>query len=163
MTQAMIRRISARLSAALRTRNMRIAIAESCTGGRVAAAIIALPGASDIIDEAYVVYADKAKTRILGIDPLLIENEGVVSVVCAGEMARNLEKLVRCDVAVSVTGYAGPTGGTVKAPVGTVCFGIAYRGGLTTYRERFNGNREAVQKQAVAFILEKTVSVIENA
>jgi len=162
MTQATIRTASLRLSGVLRTRNLKIAVAESCTGGLVAAALIALPGASDLIGEAYIVYADEAKIRILGIDPKLIETRGAVSVECAGEMAKNLEKLAKCDVALSVTGIAGPTGETASAPVGTVCFGISYHGKTITHRERFFGDRNEVQNQAVAYILEKVAARIEN-
>ncbi len=162
MTKTKIRTAAIRLSGILRARNLKIAIAESCTGGLVAAAVIALPGASDIIGEAYVVYSDAAKTRILGIDPMLLETRGAVSIECAGEMARNLEKLAKTDVSLSITGFAGPTGETVSAPVGTVCFGISWQGRVTTYQRRFSGDRNQVQDQAVVFILEQAVATIEN-
>jgi len=148
-----IRLKAERLIRILRERGLSVATAESCTGGLVAGAITAIPGASDVFREAYVVYSDEAKMRVLGVLPETLERHGAVSGECAGEMAGNLEKLARCDLALSVTGFAGPTGGTAAAPIGTVWFGIAFRGNVGTFVERLDGTRDEIRGKAVLRLL----------
>ncbi|MFA5007213.1 MAG: CinA family protein [Candidatus Izemoplasmatales bacterium] len=148
-----IRLKAERLVRLLRARDQRVATAESCTGGLVAGAITAVPGASDVFGEGYVTYSDEVKARVLGVLPETLANHGSVSGECAGEMARNLEKLTHCDLALAITGYAGPTGGTDASPIGTVWFGVSRVGRTETFVERFEGTRDEIRERAVLRIL----------
>jgi len=106
-----------------------LASAESCTGGLVAAAITDVPGASAVLDRGFVVYSNEAKTDMLGVAPAIIARHGAVSGPVARAMASGALKNSRADIAVSVTGVAGPSGGSAEKPVGLVWFGLAVRGG----------------------------------
>ena len=133
-----------------RARGWRIATAESCTGGLIAAALTAVPGSSDVVDRGFVTYSNAAKTGMLGVPAALIEANGAVSAPVASAMA--LGALARSDahVAVSVTGVAGPGGGSADKPVGTVWFGLAIRdGAVTTTRCLLPGDRDAVRGASV--------------
>lgn len=110
-----------------RARRLRIATAESCTGGMVAAALTDPPGASDVIEQGVITYSNAAKTRLLGVDPATLDTFGAVSEQVAGEMAQGALESSGCDLAVSITGIAGPGGSEFK-PEGRVCFGLACRG-----------------------------------
>ncbi len=105
-----------------------VAVVESCTGGMVMAALTSVPGASDVFDRGYVVYSDEAKVQTLGVGSDIIETFGSVSVAAAWAMAVAAIEKSGADVAVSVTGIAGPDGGSEKKPVGTVVFGRARKG-----------------------------------
>ncbi len=105
-----------------------IAAAESCTGGMVAAAITDVPGASAVLDRGFVTYSNEAKTEMLGVAPALIAQHGAVSGPVARAMAAGALAHSRADVAVSITGVAGPGGGSARKPVGLVWFGLAIRG-----------------------------------
>ncbi|WBH16568.1 CinA family protein [Sphingomonas radiodurans] len=107
----------------------RIAIAESCTGGLVAAAITEIPGSSDVLDAAIVSYSNEAKLGLLKVSNDLIETFGAVSIAVAWSMAQGALEVSGADVAVAITGIAGPGGGTEKKPVGTVVFARAEKGG----------------------------------
>jgi PncC family amidohydrolase len=142
-----------RLTRILKTNGWTVATAESMTGGLVAAAITAVPGASEVFREGYVVYADEAKANRLNVRPMTLEKHGAVSSECAGEMAENLEKLAQCDLALSITGFAGPTGGTADAPIGTVWFGSSFHGRIATRVERIPGDRDEVRRTATLKLL----------
>jgi len=148
-----IRMKAQRLTRILKTNGWTVATAESVTGGLVAAAITAIPGASEVFREGYVVYADEAKARTLNVRLDTLEKHGAVSGECAGEMAENLEKLAQCDLALSVTGFAGPTGGTANAPIGTVWFGASFHGRTATHVERIAGDRDEVRRAATLKLL----------
>lgn len=105
----------------------RVALAESCTGGLVAAALTEIPGCSAVLDRAFVTYSNEAKTEILAVPGDLIETFGAVSIATAWAMARGALKRSHADVAVAVSGVAGPDGGTALKPVGTVVFATARR------------------------------------
>lgn len=105
-----------------------IAAAESCTGGMVAAAITDVPGASAVLDRGFVTYSNEAKTEMLGVAAALIARRGAVSGPVAGAMAAGALTHSRADIAISVTGVAGPSGGSATKPVGLVWFGLALRG-----------------------------------
>lgn len=105
-----------------------LAAAESCTGGMVAAAITDVPGASAVLDRGFVTYSNEAKQEMLGVAPALIARHGAVSGPVARAMAAGALARSRADIAVSITGVAGPTGGTALKPVGLVWFGLAVRG-----------------------------------
>ena len=139
-----------RLLSVHRERATRVAVAESCTGGLVSAALTALPGSSDVFVAGYVTYANEAKMRMLGVDPVLLELHGAVSAEVAEAMAQGALERSGANVAVSITGIAGPGGGSTEKPVGTVWFGIASPSGVSTKRERFDpsADRDTIRRQA---------------
>jgi nicotinamide-nucleotide amidase len=145
---------AAEVLAAFRARGWRIATAESCTGGLIAAALTHVPGSSDVVDRGFVTYSNDAKTAMLGVDPALIAAHGAVSSQVAAAMAAGALGRSLADVTVAVTGVAGPGGGSAEKPVGTVWFGRASRGGETrTERVVFPGDRAAVRAGTVAHAL----------
>lgn len=111
-----------------RAAGKRIAIAESCTGGLVSAALTEIPGSSDVFEAGFITYADQAKVAMLGVALDLIDTFGAVSIAVAWAMARGALERSGADVAVAITGVAGPDGGTEKKPVGMVVFGRARKG-----------------------------------
>jgi nicotinamide-nucleotide amidase len=111
-----------------RTAGFRIAVAESCTGGLVAAALTEIPGSSDVFEVGLVTYSNEAKLALLGVSEEVLETFGAVSIAVAWGMARATLTKTGVDTAVAITGIAGPDGGTVKKPVGTVVFARARRG-----------------------------------
>lgn len=132
--------------------------AESCTGGLLAGALTALSGSSDYFRGGVVTYSNEMKTRLLGVTAGLLARHGAVSAECAEAMAHGAIRRLGGDLAVSITGIAGPTGGTVEKPVGLVHFGLAWRdaSGLhaTTSKRNFRGGRERVRDFAVAAALD---------
>ncbi|HWA43781.1 MAG TPA: CinA family protein [Hypericibacter adhaerens] len=132
----------------------KIATAESCTGGLVAAALTDIAGSSDVVERGFVTYSNEAKTELIGVPAALIARVGAVSSEVAQAMAEGALAHSRADMAVSITGIAGPGGGTPTKPVGLVWFGVARRGGPTLVEKRnFAGDRAAVRRQAVATAL----------
>lgn len=113
---------------ASRAAGLRLAVAESCTGGLVAAALTEIPGSSDVLEAGFVTYANEAKTALLGVSEDLIETFGAVSIAVAWAMAHGALMRSSADTAVAITGIAGPNGGSEKKPVGTVIFARARRG-----------------------------------
>jgi len=107
----------------------RVTIAESCTGGLVASALTEIPGSSDVIEASFVTYSNEAKLDLLGVSSDVLETFGAVSIAVAWSMAQGAREKTGADVAVAITGVAGPGGGSVKKPVGTVVFARAERGG----------------------------------
>ena len=132
----------------LKQRGARVSFAESCTGGMLTAKIVDLPGASDVLDESHVTYANAAKQRILGVQPATLERFGAVSPECAREMAEGARRISGADYGVSVTGIAGPDGGTAEKPVGLVYIGVSDENGTIAREFRFRGNREWVRTLA---------------
>lgn len=133
---------------AIRARGYRLAIAESCTGGLVSHLLTSIPGASEYLIGAAVTYANSAKTRLLGVSEDTLRGHGAVSAEVAAEMAEGARRLCEVDVAVSITGIAGPGGGTSTKPVGLVHWAVAHPGG-TVVRERvFPGSRADIQAAA---------------
>lgn len=128
-------------------RNYWLASAESCTGGMLASLITAVPGASGYFYGSFVTYTAQAKTLMLGIPEDVISQHGVVSPEVAELMAYRARKLTSTDITVSITGIAGPGGGTEKLPVGLVYIGFAMADGVTVQRHVFEGTRDHIQKQ----------------
>jgi len=140
---------------ALRARGWMLATAESCTGGGIAHAITAIAGSSDVLDRGFVTYSNDAKTEMLGVDAAAIGRHGAVSEAVALAMADGALRASRADVAVAVTGIAGPGGGTPQKPVGTVCFAWATLDGVRRARTvLLEGDRAAVRAQSVALALD---------
>ncbi|WP_299327903.1 CinA family protein [Parasphingopyxis sp.] len=133
-----------------------IALAESCTGGLVGAALTEIAGSSDVFEVAFVTYANQAKTSLLGVNEDVIEKLGAVSEEVASAMALGALERSGADIAVSITGVAGPGGGTEEKPVGTVMFGRAVRSADTeSYSQLFEDNgRAGVRLQAALWALE---------
>jgi nicotinamide-nucleotide amidase len=152
---AIERELAARLVTMARARQWTITTAESCTGGLVAGAITAIPGASDVLECGFVTYSNAAKTRLLDVPAGLIGAVGAVSEAVARRMAAGARLRGNADLAVSVTGIAGPGGGSAAKPVGTVWFGLAGgRGELRTCQKLFTGNRDHIRAASVIFALE---------
>lgn len=141
------------LIASAKTKELQIATAESCTGGLVAAAITAIPGASAVLERGFVTYSNAAKSEMLGVPAELIERKGAVSQEVALAMVDGALKNSRADIAVAVTGIAGPDGGSEQKPVGLVHIAAAKRGGARLHEEhRFGdiGRAEVQAESAVA-------------
>ncbi len=142
-----------------RQAGMKIATAESCTGGMVAGVLTEIAGSSDVVERGFVTYSNEAKAELLGVPMALIEAHGAVSEHVARAMAEGALVHSRAHVAVSITGIAGPSGGSAAKPVGLVHFAAARRGnegrGSTVLhrREVFPGDRSAVRRAAVATAL----------
>lgn len=138
------------LLAACRERGIMLATAESCTGGLIAAALTAVAGSSDVLDRGFVTYSNAAKNQMLGVPMPLIEARGAVSEPVAQAMAEGALRASQAAIAVSVTGVAGPGGGSAEKPVGLVCFGLARAGRPTlTGRRVFPGDRGAIRAATV--------------
>jgi nicotinamide-nucleotide amidase len=142
-----------------RAAGLHVAVAESCTGGLVSAALTDIPGASDIFEAGFVTYANEAKLELLGISLDVLETFGAVSIAVAWAMAQGALEKTHADVAVAITGIAGPGGGTEKKPVGTVVFARARRGGdpndITADSHEFGDiGRSAIRHQAALVALD---------
>ncbi len=136
--------------AACRAAGVMLATAESCTGGLIAAALTAIAGSSDVVDAGFVTYSNEAKTAMLGVPEALLAAHGAVSGQVAVAMAMGAVRGSRAAVAVSVTGIAGPGGGSAGKPVGTVWFAAHRRGGDTLAEHHlFPGDRDAVRRASV--------------
>lgn len=131
-----------------------VSCAESCTGGLLAAEFTRLPGSSAWFHMSWVTYSNEAKQRLLGVLPHTLETYGAVSEETVREMAEGALRLANADYALSISGIAGPDGGSAQKPVGTVCFGLATRQTSFARRMHFTGDRNAVRAQAVAFALQ---------
>ncbi len=150
MTPDLLARANA-LLAACRAAGLRLATAESCTGGLVAAALAAIPGASDVLERGFVTYSNAAKAEMLGVEAGLIAREGAVSAAVAAAMAAGALRHAHADLAVAVTGIAGPGGGSAAKPVGLVFLAACRRGAAPRVeRQQFAGGRGLVQEQAAA-------------
>lgn len=145
-----------RVLEAARARSWRIATAESCTGGLVAAALTAVPGSSDVVEAGLVTYSDAAKTALLGTPADLIARHGAVSAQTARAMAQGALERTGADLSVAITGIAGPGGGSPGKPVGLVYFATAVNGGeVLLHRETFHDlDRDGVRQASVAAALD---------
>ena len=154
-----LNQLSQRVGEELLARNWRVATAESCTGGGVAAAITAIAGSSAWFEYGIVSYANAAKEKLLGVSGATLAREGAVSEAVVIEMVRGVLALSGADIAVATSGVAGPGGGSPEKPVGTVWFAwVTASGGIKTQLKRFAGDRAEVQRQAVIFALEGLVA-----
>ena len=143
----------------LSDRNLTATTAESCTGGGIACAITAVSGSSGWFNQAYVTCSDGAKQKLVGVSAETLERHGAVSRETVREMAAGARKAAGADVAVSVSGIAGPTGGTAEKPVGLVWFGFAAGDSVITEFRHFAGDRASVRRQAVLFALRRLFAV----
>ena len=137
----------------LRDQQLTLALAESCTGGEIAARIVNVPGASQVFTHGFVTYSNRAKRKCLGVKKATLKLEGAVSAKCAKEMAKGGCNAAEADICLSITGLAGPDGGTKETPVGTVVMGCCYNGKVVTREFHFTGNRTKIRQQATAHAL----------
>jgi nicotinamide-nucleotide amidase len=147
---------------ACRTRGLKIATAESCTGGLVAGALTAIPGSSDVVERGFVTYSNEAKTEMIGVPADLIARKGAVSMEVAMAMAEGALKHAPADIVVAVTGIAGPGGGSDTKPVGLVHITAARRGGARLHAEcRFGDiGRDEVREATVRTAIELMARVV---
>jgi nicotinamide-nucleotide amidase len=140
----------------LRRQGLRVVTAESCTGGLVAASLTHHAGSSDVVEGGFVTYSNDMKTALLGVTPTLLARHGAVSAEVAAAMAEGaLAHAPLADIAVSITGIAGPGGGSADKPVGLVWFGTARRNEQArTLSRRFDGDRAAIRRQAASQALD---------
>ena len=150
-----------KLSELLISKNMSIAVAESCTGGSISSSLTSIPGASTYFNCGFITYSNQSKVNMLGVDPKTIELFGAVSEKVAYEMAMGAGQKSQSDLAVSVTGIAGPSGGTPEKPVGMVCFGFYINGNVETTTQFFSGVRSEIISESIAFALTELTLKIE--
>lgn len=144
----MLEQAEALLTAA-RAQGLRVTTAESCTGGLIAGLLTAIGGSSDVVDGGAVTYSNAAKTRMLGVPPEMIAVHGAVSEAVARAMAEGARDRATVDLAIAVTGVAGPGGGTADKPVGLVWFGLAGPAGIFAEKHVFTGDRTAIRMATV--------------
>ena len=150
-SDAQLRQLAEETGKRLLSQRKRLATAESCTGGWLAKAITDLPGSSQWFECGFVTYSNAAKERDLGVAPHTLEKYGAVSEATAREMARGALERAGADVAIAITGVAGPDGGTPEKPVGTVWFAVALRNTSDpqTSLQHFTGDRDAIRRDSV--------------
>ena len=131
----------------LKKSDKKISFAESLTGGMLSESIVSVAGASSVFGYGFVTYSDEAKCKLLGVSKLCINKYGAVSSECALQMAKGAYEKSDADIAVSVTGFAGPASDTDNEPVGTVFMGLCKDGVCEVFKYRFDGNRQKVREQ----------------
>lgn len=146
--------LARKVGGALKSGGLRLATAESCTGGWVAMALTAIAGSSDWFERGWVTYSNAAKREDLGVREATLAHHGAVSEETAREMAAGALARSGAQVALAVTGIAGPSGGSAHKPIGTVCFAWAHGGKIRSETRRFDGDRESVRRQSVLRALE---------
>jgi len=164
MTEDELTKLARHVLKVCRARNMKLATAESCTGGLVAAALTEIAGSSDVFDRGFVTYSNAAKEKMLGVPTDVLEQFGAVSRETAAAMAQGALAQSQATVTVAVTGIAGPGGGSVAKPVGLVHFAGATRDGRTVHREKRYGKigRHRVRVRSVGEALAVLQSLAEG-
>ena len=142
-------------------KKLKIACAESCTGGMLSSAITSVSGSSKVFDLGLITYSNRAKIDILNVPQKIINKYGAVSNECCQSMVKNLSKISKSNIAVSITGIAGPSGGTKSKPVGLVYIGIKKNNKITVQKILFNNkNRISIQKETTKKILKTLLAII---
>lgn len=156
-------RLARQVGQALNKAKYRLVTAESCTGGTIAEWITRIPGSSNWFERGYVTYSNEAKVELLGVSPETLAMEGAVSEETAREMAMGALRHSHAEIAVAVTGIAGPDGGSEDKPVGTVCMAWAGKGGrVISVQVQLPGDRQAVRRQAAALALTGVLDMVHN-
>ena len=145
--------VAEKLVELLKAQGLTCATAESCTGGGVGSAITAVPGSSAVFAGGVISYSNDVKAGVLGVSREDLARVGAVSAEVAAQMAEGVRRLLKVDLAVSLTGIAGPDGGSAEKPVGLVWFGLATADGVRTEKAIFRGDRARVREQAVTHAL----------
>lgn len=151
-----------RLVGKLAEKGLTCATAESCTGGGVGSAITAVSGSSAVFWGGVISYDNSVKRDVLGVAEETLATKGAVSPECAAAMAKGAQRLLKTDLAVSLTGIAGPGGGSAEKPVGLVWFGLASAKSVATEKRIFSGDRAAVRAAAVEHALQQLLAAAEK-
>ena len=154
--------LAARVGRRLKASRQFLVTAESCTGGWVAQAVTAIAGSSDWFERGFVTYSNDAKRELLAVSETTLKKNGAVSEHTAREMARGALAHSKGTVALSITGVAGPGGGSREKPVGTVCFAWAKGRALRSETRRFMGNRQSVRRRSVVHALKGVIALLEQ-
>jgi nicotinamide-nucleotide amidase len=154
--------LARKLGARLKRGNETLATAESCTGGWAAQVVTSVAGSSAWFERGFVTYSNEAKQELLGVRAETLRAHGAVSEETAREMARGALERSRATVSVSITGVAGPAGGTPEKPVGTVCFAWARGGAVRSETRQFGGDRESIRRQSVILALEGVMRALDG-
>ncbi len=141
------------IAAELTARKQTITCAESCTGGLLSAALTEMPGSSAFFDRSFITYSNQAKQQLLNVNADTLRHYGAVSEETVREMALGALIATKCDYALSISGIAGPDGGSADKPVGTVWFGFATKQRIWAKHQLFQGNRSQIRQQAVQYAL----------
>ena len=157
-----IEKLTQQLAAQLSQNERKICTAESCTGGLIAKTITDQAGSSHWFDRGFVTYTNQSKVDMLGVNPLTLEAQGAVSKSVAGEMAVGAVQHSEADVAIAVTGIAGPGGGSELKPVGTVCLGFAIDNQVVTEKQLFQGNRQQIRNSSLIYALQRVIELIKQ-
>lgn len=142
--------------------NLSLSIAESCTGGKVADLITSKSGASDFFEASFVTYSNEIKSKILKVKKETLETYGAVSNECVLEMVKGLNELTKTNISISISGIAGPAGGTKEKPVGTVYFGFIIDGREYSFKKYFTGNREDIRQKSTYYSLWKVLDLYQT-
>lgn len=163
MNEARLDSLAAAVGKKLQSRKLRLATAESCTGGWVAQAVTSVAGSSGWFERGFVTYSNDSKQEVLGVRAETLSRRGAVDEETVREMARGALAASRADIALAITGIAGPGGGTADKPIGTVCFAWADRARLLkSETRRFKGNRRSVRFQSAMRALEGLLEELER-
>ncbi|MGQ0442339.1 MAG: CinA family protein [Methylophilaceae bacterium] len=155
--------LATKLGVVLKKRGLTLALAESCTGGMIATAITSVAGSSAWFDRGFVTYSNASKIEMLGVSANTLETYGAVSTQTALEMANGTLNNSHAQIACSITGIAGPDGGTPEKPVGTVCFAwIGTNIALTSTTKKINGNRQLIRHQSAVIALTELLRLLNN-
>ena len=152
--------LAAQAVALLKQNNLKLCFAESLTGGMISSGIVDVPGASSVFNGSVVSYVNDVKIGVLGVDPDVINENTEVSYECAEQMASGAAKMLSADIAISVTGIAGPDGDMPGKPVGTVFMGIYYRGEVSSVRLDLTGDRDAIRRKTTEEAYKKIIEMV---
>ena len=152
--------LAAELGATLKARGLMLTLAESCTGGLASVAITEIPGSSAWFDRGFVTYSNAAKIEMLGVSAKTLETYGAVSEETAREMVSGALKNSHAQIACSITGVAGPGGGTPEKPVGMVCFAWAYAGKIISKTKKISGNRQHIRHLSAETALRELLKIL---
>ncbi len=160
MSDADLTALAANLGERLAAAGLMLVTAESCTGGWIAKSLTDIAGSSGWLDRGFVTYSNAAKQEMLGVDPATLARNGAVSEPVVQQMAAGAIGRSAAQVAVAVSGIAGPGGGSAEKPIGMVCFGFALPGGISTETRYFAGDRDAVRRQSVAHAFSRLIELL---
>ena len=154
--------LAAQAVALLKQKDLKLCFAESLTGGLISSGIVDVPGASAVFNGSVVSYVNEVKTGVLGVSPEVISEKTEVSYECAEQMASGAAKILSADIAISVTGIAGPGGDMPGKPVGTVFMGIYNRGAVSSVRLDLAGDRDSIRKQTASEAYKKIIDLVRS-
>ena len=154
--------LASELGEKLKLKNWSITTAESCTGGGIGYALTSKSGSSAWLNQGYITYSNQAKTELVNVKQDTLESFGAVSEQVVGQMAEGASKAAKAEVAIAVSGIAGPDGGSPEKPVGTVWFGFFVNGKCTTDVQVFSGDRHQVRQQTIDHALQQCLYLIDQ-